>query len=65
MNLAFELLFSEGDHNHSLDENIEKCFIDQNLGLGRRGRKNIFSLFNCLHCAYTETGWKGGGYISG
>jgi hypothetical protein len=23
------------------------------------GQKKIFSLFDCLHCAYTETGWKG------
>ena len=24
------------------------------------GQKYIFSLFYCRHCAYTETGWKGG-----
>jgi hypothetical protein len=32
MNLAFELLLSEGDHNHTLGENIEKCLIDVDLG---------------------------------
>jgi hypothetical protein len=60
MNLSFGLLFSEGDHNHhSLGENIEKCLIEVDLRPRRRRQKNIFSLFYCLHCAYTETGWKG------
>jgi hypothetical protein len=58
---AFGLLFSEGDHNYGLGGNIEKCLIDVDLRPGRRGAKNIFSLFYCLHCAYTETGWKGDG----
>jgi hypothetical protein len=59
MNLAFELLFSEGDHNHSLGENIEKCLIEFDLRSSRGGPEKITSLFYCLHCAYTETGWKG------
>jgi len=59
MNLAFELLFSERDHNHSFGENTEKCLIDVDLRPSRRGIENIFSLFYCLHCAYMETGWKG------
>ena len=43
-----------------MGENIEKCLIDEDLRLSRgRGRKKIFSLFYCLHCAYTETGWEG------
>jgi hypothetical protein len=45
MNLAFEIFLSEGDHNHSLSENIEKCFIDLDLRLSRTGTENIFSLF--------------------
>ena len=61
MNLVCELLFSEGDHNHSLGENIEKCLIYVYLRSSREGQKKIFSLLYCLHCAYTETGWKGGG----
>ena len=45
MNLAFELLFSERDHNHSLGENIEKCLIGLDLRPSRRGSiKNIFSV---------------------
>jgi hypothetical protein len=61
MNLAFELLFSEGDHSHSLDENIEKCFIELDSRASRGGPEKIFSLFYCLHCAYIERGWKGEG----
>ena len=32
---------------------------DFDLRPSRRGGKKYFSLFYCLHCAYTETGWKG------
>ena len=54
MNLAFDLLFSEGDHNHTLGENIEKCLIiDVGLRPGERStEKNIFSVLLptlCLH----------------
>ncbi len=59
MNLAFDLLFSEEDQNHSLGENTEECLIEINLRPAGEGQKKIFSLFYCLHCAYTETGWKG------
>jgi len=59
MNLAVGILFSEEDHNHSFDENIEKCLIDLVLTPRRRGTEKIFSLFYCLHRAYTETDWKG------
>jgi hypothetical protein len=45
MNLAFGLLFSEGDHNHGLGENIEKCLIDLDLRHSRGGTEKIFSLF--------------------
>ena len=31
MNRAFELLFSEGGHIHSLSENLEKCLVDLDL----------------------------------
>jgi hypothetical protein len=31
MNLACELLFSEGDDNHTFGENLEKCLIDLDL----------------------------------
>jgi hypothetical protein len=45
MNLAFELLFSEGDHNQILGENIEKCLIDVDLRPSWRGpEKYIFSV---------------------
>src|SRR5713226_5679851 len=45
MNLAFDLLFSEGDQNHSLGENTEKCLIEINLRPNRGGtEKNIFSV---------------------
>ena len=61
MNLAFELLFSEGDHNHSLGENIEKCLIDVDLRPSRRGtEKYIFSVLLptlCLHGDGLEGGW--------
>jgi hypothetical protein len=54
MNLAFKLIFLEGDHNHSLGENIEKCLND--VIEAQKGRqKKISSLFYCLHCSYTET----------
>jgi hypothetical protein len=60
MNLAFDLLFSEEDQNHSLGENTEERLIEINLRPSRgEGQEKIFSLFYCLHCAYTETGWKG------
>jgi len=60
MNLDFELLFSEGTHDHTLGENIEKCLVDVDLRPQQeRGKKKIFSLFYCLHCAYTERGWNG------
>jgi len=65
MNLAFELLFSEGDHNHSMGENIEKCLIDLDFWPSRGGgRKNIFSVLLptlCLHGDRLE----GGGSVSG
>jgi hypothetical protein len=45
MILAFEPLFSEGDHNHSMGENIEKCLIAVDLRPNRGGvGKNIFSV---------------------
>ena len=59
MNLAVDLLFSEEDQNHSLGENTEECLIEINLRPSRGETEKIFSLFYCLHCAYTETGWKG------
>ena len=59
MNLAFDLLFSEGDQNHSLGENTEECLIEINLRPSRGGTEKIFSLFYCLYCAKTETGWEG------
>jgi hypothetical protein len=52
--LVFELIYSEGDHNHTLGE-IEKCLIDVDLRPSLRGPENIFFCFT----AYTETGWKG------
>jgi hypothetical protein len=58
MNLASELIFSEADPHHSLGENSEKCLIDVDLRPSRGGTEKIFSLFYCLHCAYTERGWK-------
>jgi hypothetical protein len=33
--------------------------IDLDLRPSRRGTGEIFSLFYCLHRAYTETDWKG------
>ena len=42
MNLAFGILFSKGEHNHSLGENIEKCLIDSDLRPGRRGTEKYF-----------------------
>ena len=50
---AFDLLFSNGDDNHSLSENFKKCLIDVDLRSSRRGtEKYIFSVFLptlCLH----------------
>jgi hypothetical protein len=43
--LAYEPLFSEGDHNHSLGENFEKGLINLDLRPSRGRQKNIFSLF--------------------
>ena len=51
--------YSRRETTHSLGENIEKCLIEVDLRPGRGGTEKIFSLFYCLHCAYTETGWKG------
>jgi len=60
MNLAFGILFSEEDHNHSFDENIKKCLIDLVLTPRRRGtEKNIFSVLlptPCLHGDRLEGG---------
>jgi hypothetical protein len=56
MNLAFGLSFSEGDRNYSLGENIETYLVDVGLRPSRGWTEKIFSLFYCLHCAYTETG---------
>ena len=39
MNLAFELLFSEREHIHSLGENTEKCLIEVDLRPSKGGRK--------------------------
>jgi len=64
MKLAFELLFSEGDHHHILGENVEKRLIDVDLRHSRRGKKYIFSVLLptlCLHGDRLE----GGGYVSG
>ena len=53
MNLAFELLSPEGDHNHCLGEIIEKCLIEVDLRVSRGGpEKYIFSVLLptlCLH----------------
>ena len=60
MNLAFEILFSEGDHNHGLGENIEKCLIDVDLRPGRGGTENKYFLcFTAYTVPTRRTGWKG------
>ena len=58
MNLVFEraLLFLEDNHNHSLDENVEKGLIDLDLRPSREGQKYIFSLFYCLQ---GQVHWRG------
>ena len=56
MNLAFGLLFSEGDRNHILGGNIEKCVIDVDLRPSRRGTENKFSLFYRLQ---GQVHWRG------
>jgi hypothetical protein len=60
MILACEPLFSEGDHNHSMGENIEKCLIDVDLRPNRGGvGENIFSVLLpalCLHGDRLEGG---------
>ena len=57
MNLALGLLFSVGTRDHALGENIEKCLKEVDLRPSRRGDKNIFSLFYCLHGEGPEGGW--------
>jgi hypothetical protein len=42
MNLAFDLLFSEEDQNHSLGENTEECLIEIDLRPSRGGTKKYF-----------------------
>jgi hypothetical protein len=43
MNLAFDLLFSEEDQNHSLGENTEERLIEINLRPSRgEGQKTYF-----------------------
>ena len=49
MNLAFEFLFSEEDHNHTLGE-IERLLIDVHLRPSGRGPEKIY--FLCF-IAYT------------
>jgi hypothetical protein len=65
MNLAFGLLFSEGDRNYSLGENIETYLVDVGLRPSRGWtEKNIFSVLLptlCLHGDRLE----GGGSVSG
>ena len=59
--LAFGLLFSVGDHNYGLGENIEKSLIDFDLRPSRRGEKKyIFPVLLptlCLHGDRLEGGW--------
>ncbi|MEP6934855.1 MAG: hypothetical protein ABI988_13100 [Nitrospirota bacterium] len=63
--LAFELLFSEIDHNHSLGENIEKCLTDLDLMPGRRGvKKYTFSVQLPTLCLHGE-GSEAMGVVSG
>jgi hypothetical protein len=63
MNLAFKLIFLEGDHNHSLGENIEKCLNDVIEAQKGRQKKNIFSvLLPTLYLHRDRLKW--GGYVS-
>jgi hypothetical protein len=61
MNLAFRLLFSERDHNHTLAQNIEKCFIDIDVRLHRGGRKKYF-LYSTAYTVPTRR-WAGRGVM--
>jgi hypothetical protein len=59
MNLAFELLFSEGDDNRGLGENIEKCLNVDLRPSRRETEKYIYSVLLhtlCLHGDRLERG---------
>jgi len=65
MHLAFDLLFSEEDQNHSLGENAEEPLIEINLRPSRGGtEKNIFSVLLPILCLNGD--WlEGRGSVSG
>ena len=61
VNLPDSAVLVERTHNHILGGTIDWMYREFGFEARQeRRKKNIFSLSDCLHCAYTEKGLKRG-----